>query len=87
MFGISSDLGGKDAITIIWHLIFNNKKMDIIQGYKTYAGLLTLVLTLSASKYLSADEINQTVFLILQVVGLVITVYGFIMKLVRKFKK
>jgi len=61
--------------------------MDVVPGYKTYAGLLTLVLTLGASKYLSAEEINQTVLFIGQVVGLTVTIYGFIMKIVRRIKE
>jgi len=61
--------------------------MDIFPGYKAYAGLLTMVLSLSASKYLSADEINQTVLLVGQAVGLAVTIYGFVMKIVRKAKE
>ncbi len=61
--------------------------LDIFPGYKAYAGLITLVLTLTASKYLSAEEINQTVLFIGQVVGLAVTIYGFVMKIVRKSKE
>ncbi len=62
-------------------------KADIFSGYKTYAGLITMVLTLSASNYMGAEEINQTVLLIGQVVGLAVTVYGFAMKIARKIKE
>jgi len=61
--------------------------LDIFPGYKAYAGLITLVLTLTASKYLSTEEINQTVIIIGQVVGLAVTVYGFVMKIARKAKE
>lgn len=48
-----------------------------MSGYRTYTGLvITLLATLGFTKYISTEEMNQTVQLVAQLAGIALAVYG-----------
>lgn len=60
--------------------------LDFAQGYKTIAGIIVFALSL-AGHQVSNDEILVVVTGIGEAIGAILTAYGLVMKLVRKYKK
>ena len=51
--------------------------LAFMNGYKTYSGLaITLLAVLGATKYISPEEMEQVVELVVALVGIALAVYG-----------
>ncbi len=51
--------------------------MEILQGYKTWIGLVITILGMTGvAKLVTTDQMSQLADLIMQIAGLVIAVYG-----------
>lgn len=63
----------------------NYNYLDFAPGYKTIAGIIILVLSL-AGRQASNEEVLVAVTGVGQAVGAILTAYGLVMKLIRKYK-
>ena len=60
--------------------------MDFAQNYKTLSGIIITILAMLLGKYATANEIATAVANIGQIIGAVLAVYGFVMKIRREYK-
>ncbi|NTU73638.1 hypothetical protein HGB07_05755 [Candidatus Roizmanbacteria bacterium] len=61
--------------------------MNILNGYKTYIGLIvTAIGLIGASDYITTDELTQLIDAIVLIIGSVITVIGLIHKVIKAYQ-
>ena len=60
--------------------------LDFAKGYKTISGLVLLAVATFLPEMFGEGELSTILYNIGQVVGLLLTVYGLVMKVVRRLK-
>jgi len=61
--------------------------MDFLKGYKTISGVVIVILSVFLGSKVSGEELGAVATQIGEIIGMILTVYGLIMKIIRKFKE